>query len=97
MSSSRNIPQNASRNGLVRVCDDRHILRETDKAIQVRIGQTLYGEPITTFYPKSLVQILYKLGGWKKYDGNVNGKMRIPGYGVQKAYVRLADSTTPAT
>ena len=63
MSSSRNISQNASRNGLVRVCDDRHILRETDKAIQVRIGQTLYGEPITTFYPKSLVQILYKLGG----------------------------------
>ena len=41
--------------------------------------------------------ILYKLGGWKKYDGNVNGKMRIPGYGVQKAYVRVADSTTPAT
>ena len=41
--------------------------------------------------------ILYKLGGWKKYDGNANGKMRIPGYGVQKAYVRVADSTTPAT
>ena len=40
--------------------------------------------------------ILYKLGGWKKYDGNANGKMRIPGYGVQKAYVRVADSTTPA-
>lgn len=63
MSSSRNISQNASRNDLVRVCDDRHILRETDKAIQVRIGQTLYGEPITTFYPKSLVQILWRPGG----------------------------------
>ena len=41
---------------LVRVCDDRHILGQTDKAIKVRIGQTLYGELITTFYPKSMCQ-----------------------------------------
>ena len=40
--------------GLVRVCDGRHILGQTEKAIKVRIGQTLYGEPITTFYPKSM-------------------------------------------
>lgn len=44
-------------NDLVRVCDDRHILGYTEKAIKVRIGQTLYSEPITTFYPKSLCQI----------------------------------------
>lgn len=55
MSGLRNIPQNAGCNDLVRVCDNRHILGETDKAIKVRIGQTLYGEPITTFYPKSMV------------------------------------------
>lgn len=42
MSNLRNIPQ---ADGLVRVCDDRHILGETDKAIKVRIGQTLYGDP----------------------------------------------------
>lgn len=48
---------------LVKVCDDRHILGQTDKAIKVRIGQTLYGEPITTFYPKSLCQIRPKVGG----------------------------------
>lgn len=42
---------------LVRVCDDRHILGHTEKAIKVRVGQTLYGEPITTFYPKSMCQI----------------------------------------
>lgn len=48
---------------LVRVCDDRHILGQTDKAIKVRIGQTLYGDPITTFYPKSMCQIRYKTGG----------------------------------
>ena len=47
MSGLRNIPQNAGRNDLVRVCDNRHIL----------------GEPITTFYPKSMVQILYKQSG----------------------------------
>lgn len=49
--------------GLVHVCDDRHIIRETDKAIMVRIGQTLYGKPITTFYPKSLCRIRYKDDG----------------------------------
>lgn len=47
----------------VKVCDDRHILGQTEKAIQVRIGQTLYGEPITTFYPKQFCQIRYKSGG----------------------------------
>lgn len=41
-----------SQGELVRVCSDSHILGETEKAIKVRIGQTLYGEPITTFYPK---------------------------------------------
>lgn len=49
--------------GLVHVCDDRHIIRETDKAIMVRIGQTLYGKPITTFYPKSLCRIRFKDNG----------------------------------
>lgn len=48
---------------LVKVCDNRHIIGETNKAIKVRIGQTLYGEPITTFYPKSLCQIRYKCNG----------------------------------
>lgn len=48
---------------LVKVCDDRHILGQTDKAIKVRIGQTLYGEPITTFYPKSMCQVRPKAGG----------------------------------
>ena len=47
---------------LVKVCDDRHIIGQTDKAIQVRIGQTLYGEPITTFYPKQFCQVRPKAG-----------------------------------
>lgn len=59
----RNIPVVSDTADLVRVCDDRHILGQTDKAIKVRIGQTLYGEPITTFYPKSMYRVRYKAGG----------------------------------
>lgn len=33
--------------------------------------------------------IINKIGGWKKYDGNASGKMRISGYGVQKAFERI--------
>ncbi len=35
--------------------------------------------------------ILYKLGGWRRYDGNATGKARIPGYGIQRVYVRVAE------
>lgn len=41
--------------------------------------------------------ILYKLGGWKKYDGNAQGKLRFPAYGVQRAYVRVADEGSSVT
>ena len=63
MITLRNVPSVNEPTDLIRVCDDRHILGQTDKAIKVRIGQTLYGEPITTFYPKSLCQIRSKVGG----------------------------------
>ena len=35
--------------------------------------------------------ILYKLGSWEKYTGSVSGKTRIPGYGVQRTFVRVSD------
>ena len=38
--------------------------------------------------------ILYKLGGWKKYEGSNSGKARFVGYGVQKCYVRVSDART---
>ena len=38
--------------------------------------------------------ILYKLGGWKRYDANTTGKLRIPGYGIQKGYIRVAEPET---
>lgn len=41
--------------------------------------------------------ILYKLGGWKRYDGNTQGKLRFPVYGVQKAYIRVADRNANVT
>lgn len=33
--------------------------------------------------------ILRQLGGWEMYSGNTTGKMRIPGYGVQKTFVKI--------
>lgn len=39
-------------NGLVKVGTTDHILGETERALNIRIGQTLYGEPITSFFPK---------------------------------------------
>lgn len=33
--------------------------------------------------------IINKIGGWKQYDGNASGKMRIPLYGVQKTFVKI--------
>lgn len=35
-----------------------------------------------------LESIIQKIGGWKRYDGNANGKLRISGYGVQRAFIR---------
>ncbi len=36
--------------------------------------------------------ILMQLGGWRAYTGNASGKVRIPGYGIQKAFVRVTES-----
>lgn len=35
--------------------------------------------------------ILTKIGGWHRFAGNATGKTRIPGYGVMRAFVRVAD------
>ena len=32
--------------------------------------------------------ILLRLGGWKKYTANSSGKTRVPGYGIQRTFVR---------
>lgn len=36
--------------------------------------------------------ILNKVGGWERYTGNASGKMRIPGYGIQRAFIRNKDA-----
>lgn len=38
-----------------------------------------------------LEAILKQIGGWEVYVGNTTGKMRLPGYGVQKTFVKAAD------
>lgn len=40
-----------------------------------------------------LESIIQKIGGWKKYEGNSSGKLRIPGYGVQRVFVRMKKET----
>ena len=62
----RSVPRPEDNTDLVKVCSDRHIVGQTDRAIKVRIGQTLYGEQITTFYPKSMV--LTKPNSFGGYD-----------------------------
>ena len=32
--------------------------------------------------------IMRKIDGWKKYDGNKQGRLRVPIYGSQRVYVR---------
>jgi predicted P-loop ATPase len=34
--------------------------------------------------------ILNRIGGWVRYTGNASGKMRISGYGIQKAFMRVS-------
>ncbi len=35
--------------------------------------------------------ILRQLGGWEVYTGNTTGKKRLPGYGVQKTFVKTSE------
>lgn len=44
--------QSQKSNDLVKVSNTRHILGETERALHIRVGQTMYGEPITAFFPK---------------------------------------------
>ena len=38
--------------------------------------------------------MLEKIGGWEKYDGNVNGTIRRPPYGPQRCYIRTSAKRT---
>ncbi len=38
--------------------------------------------------------ILNKIGGWERYTGNASGKMRISGYGIQRAFIRNKNAKT---
>lgn len=38
--------------------------------------------------------ILNKIGGWERYTGNASGKMRISGYGIQRAFIRNENEKT---
>lgn len=57
-----------------------------------------FGKPRETLKKTDAYEIegiLFKLGGWKRHPGNAQSKLRIPGYGLQKTYVRVTDETNP--
>ena len=65
-----------------------------DRVCAMEVWCECFGRPRETLKKSDSYEIegiLYKLGNWRRYSGNAQGKMRIPGYGVQKAYVRVAD------
>ena len=53
-----------------------------------------FGKPRETLKKADAYEIegiLYKLGGWQRYAGNAQSKLRCPGYGIQRTYVRVAN------
>ena len=75
----------------------KHGTEMRDKVCTMEIWCECFGKPRESIRKADSYEIegiLYKLGGWERYPGNASGKTRIPGYGVQKTYVRVADGNT---
>ena len=75
----------------------RHGTVERDKVCTMEIWCECFGRPRESIRKSDSYEIegiLYKLGGWERYSGNASGKTRIPGYCVQKTYVRVANGNT---
>lgn len=72
----------------------KHGTEMRDKVCTMEIWCECFGKPRESIRKADSYEIegiLYKLGGWERYPGNTSGKTRIPGYGVQKTYIRAAD------
>jgi len=64
-----------------------------DRVCAMEIWCECFGKPRESIKKSDSYEIegiLYKLGGWQRYSSNASGKLRIPGYGVQKAYIRVS-------
>ncbi|MDO5304382.1 MAG: VapE family protein, partial [bacterium] len=75
----------------------KHGTEMRDKVCTMEIWCECFGKPRESIRKADSYEIegiLYKLGGWERYPGNASGKTRIPGYGVQKTYIRVADGNT---
>lgn len=67
---------------------------QRDRVCVMEIWCECFGKPRESIRKSDsyeIESILYRLGGWDRYAGNASGKMRVPGYGVQKTFVRVAD------
>lgn len=68
-----------------------------DRVCVMEIWCECFGKPRESIKKSDSYEIegiIYKLGGWERYSGNASGKMRIPGYGIQKTYIRVANGNT---
>lgn len=75
----------------------KHGTETRDKVCTMEIWCECFGKPRESIRKADSYEIegiLYKLGGWERYSGNASGKTRIPGYGVQKTYVRVPNGNT---
>jgi len=66
-----------------------------EKVCTMEIWCECFGKPRESLKKSDsyeIESILFKLGGWKRYSGNSQSKLRIPGYGLQKTYVRVTDN-----
>ena len=66
-----------------------------DRVCAMEIWCECFGKPRESMKKTDAYEIegiLYKLGGWKRYAGNAQSKLRIPGYGLQKTYIRVTDA-----
>lgn len=65
-----------------------------DKFCLMEIWVELFGKERSTLKRTDayeLESIINKMGGWKRYDGNKTGKAKLPLYGTQRVFVRVAD------
>lgn len=64
---------------------------EREKVCTMEIWCELFGKEATTMRKidsYELNAIMRKIEGWKKYDGNKQGRLRVPLYGIQRVFTR---------
>ena len=65
---------------MMKIGTNKQIEKKSDKAIMLNIGTTFVGDPISTWYPKSVVKVIPTFDGYDIYvpeEMNLERKCRI--------------------